>query len=424
MKNFLKKLFNLRINNKKKNIKFSEMKKIKGVEKIFEIFHNYSDNSQIRFVGGCVRKILANEKIDDIDMATNLSPDQVINLLKINNVRFYESGLDHGTVTAIFDDVKFEITSLRKDISTDGRHAKVVYTDNWFEDASRRDFSINSIYADYEGNIFDPFDGISDLTKGKIKFIGNADQRIKEDYLRILRYLRFYINYSDNLHEDIIKRIIKQNLPGIKKISKERLLDELKKILMSSKFFNIYSDNFSLELIILIFPELKNIKLLQNLEQNKVEFIQSLDFILFVSLLIIDGTDNAEYFVYKYNLSKDEKKRIKFIIENYKNIDKKNFFSENNIKKLIYLNDKKLINDLICFKIIKSKKNSIKLIRLQDTFQNFEKEIFPIKAKDLISEFNLKEGKELGEKLKKIENTWLNNNFKISHDEIKNIVRN
>ena len=424
MKNFLKKLFNLRINNKKKNIKFSEMKKIKGVEKIFEIFHNYSDNSQIRFVGGCVRKILANEKIDDIDMATNLSPDQVINLLKINNVRFYESGLDHGTVTAIFDDVKFEITSLRKDISTDGRHAKVVYTDNWFEDASRRDFSINSIYADYEGNIFDPFDGISDLTKGKIKFIGNADQRIKEDYLRILRYLRFYINYSDNLHEDIIKRIIKQNLPGIKKISKERLLDELKKILMSSKFFNIYSDNFSLELIILIFPELKNIKLLQNLEQNKVEFIQSLDFILFVSLLIIDGTDNAEYFVYKYNLSKDEKKRIKFIIENYKNIDKKNFFSENNIKKLIYLNDKKLINDLICFKIIKSKKNSNKLIRLQDTFQNFEKEIFPIKAKDLISEFNLKEGKELGEKLKKIENTWLNNNFKISHDEIKNIVRN
>ena len=400
------------------------MKKIKGVEKIFEIFHNYSDNSQIRFVGGCVRKILANEKIDDIDMATNLSPDQVINLLKINNVRFYESGLDHGTVTAIFDDVKFEITSLRKDISTDGRHAKVVYTDNWFEDASRRDFSINSIYADYEGNIFDPFDGISDLTKGKIKFIGNADQRIKEDYLRILRYLRFYINYSDNLHEDIIKRIIKQNLPGIKKISKERLLDELKKILMSSKFFNIYSDNFSLELIILIFPELKNIKLLQNLEQNKVEFIQSLDFILFVSLLIIDGTDNAEYFVYKYNLSKDEKKRIKFIIENYKNIDKKNFFSENNIKKLIYLNDKKLINDLICFKIIKSKKNSNKLIRLQDTFQNFEKEIFPIKAKDLISEFNLKEGKELGEKLKKIENTWLNNNFKISHDEIKNIVRN
>ena len=400
------------------------MKKIKGVEKIFEIFHNYSDNSQIRFVGGCVRKILANEKIDDIDMATNLSPDQVISLLKINNVRFYESGLDHGTVTAIFDDVKFEITSLRKDISTDGRHAKVVYTDNWFEDASRRDFSINSIYADYEGNIFDPFDGISDLTKGKIKFIGNADQRIKEDYLRILIYLRFYINYSDNLHEDIIKRIIKQNLPGIKKISKERLLDELKKILMSSKFFNIYSDNFSLELIILIFPELKNIKLLQNLEQNKVEFIQSLDFILFVSLLIIDGTDNAEYFVYKYNLSKDEKKRIKFIIENYKNIDKKNFFSENNIKKLIYLNDKKLINDLICFKIIKSKKNSNKLIRLQDTFQNFEKEIFPIKAKDLISEFNLKEGKELGEKLKKIENTWLNNNFKISHDEIKNIVRN
>ena len=424
MKNFLKKLFNLKKNYKEKNIKFSELTKKKGVEKIFEIFHNYSDNSQIRFVGGCVRKILANEKIDDIDMATNLSPDKVINLLKINKIKFYESGIDHGTVTAIFDDVKYEITSLRKDISTDGRHAKVEYTDNWFDDASRRDFSINSIYADYEGNIFDPFNGISDLTKGKIKFIGNADQRIKEDYLRILRYLRFYINYSDNAHEDIIKRIIKQNLPGIKKISKERLLDELKKILKSNKFFNICKDNFSLELIILIFPELKNIEYLKNLEQNKVEFIQSLDFILFLSFLIIDGTDNAEYFVYKYNLSNDEKKRIKFIMENFKNIEEKNFFSENNIKKLIYINDKKLINDLINFKLIKSKKNSNKLIRLQDAFQNFEKEIFPIKAKDLIAEFNLKEGKELGEKLKKIENTWLKNNFKISHNEIKNIVRN
>ena len=221
MKNFLKNLFNLKKNYKEKNIKFSELTKKKGVEKIFEIFHNYSDNSQIRFVGGCVRKILANEKIDDIDMATNLSPDKVINLLKINKIKFYESGIDHGTVTAIFDDVKYEITSLRKDISTDGRHAKVEYTDNWFDDASRRDFSINSIYADYEGNIFDPFNGISDLTKGKIRFIGNADQRIKEDYLRILRYLRFYINYSDNAHEDIIKRIIKQNLPGIKKFQKK-----------------------------------------------------------------------------------------------------------------------------------------------------------------------------------------------------------
>ena len=111
-------------------------------------------------------------------------------------------------------------------------------------------------------------------------------------------------------------------------------------------------------------------------------------------------------------------------MENFKNIEEKNFFSENNIRKLIYLNDKKLINDLINFKLIKSKKNSIKLIRLQDTLQNSEKEIFPIKAKDLITEFNLKEGKELGEKLKKIENTWLKNNFKISHNEIKNIVRN
>ena len=198
--------------------------------KIFEAINSYSTESEARYVGGFVRKILNNEKTDDIDLATNLEPNQVCESLKKNNIDYFESGIEHGTITAIIEDKKFEITTLRKDISTDGRHAKVDFSKNWKEDASRRDFTINSIYSDKDGNLFDPYEGKKDLQNGFVNFIGNADTRIKEDYLRILRYLRFFLNYSKQPHNTNVIRSLKVNVDGISKLSKERLLDELKKI--------------------------------------------------------------------------------------------------------------------------------------------------------------------------------------------------
>ena len=178
------------------NVEFQELRKKTGIELLFQAVEDYSDESEIRYVGGCVRKILKNEKVNDIDLATNLTPEQLMGICKKKNIKFYETGLKHGTITAIINDYKFEITSLRKDLKTDGRHADVVFTNDWKEDASRRDFSINSIYSDLQGNIFDPFNGKKDLENGKINFIGDAEKRIKEDYLRILRYIRFFLKTS------------------------------------------------------------------------------------------------------------------------------------------------------------------------------------------------------------------------------------
>ena len=141
------------------NIGFQELRKKTEIELLFRAVESYSDESEIRYVGGCVRKILKNEKVNDIDLATNLNPEQIIQVCKKKNIKFYKTGLEHGTITAIINDYKFEITSLRKDIKTDGRHADVIFTNDWKEDASRRDFSINSIYSDAEGNLFDPFNG-------------------------------------------------------------------------------------------------------------------------------------------------------------------------------------------------------------------------------------------------------------------------
>ena len=127
------------------------------VKKIFDSINKFSSNSEIRYVGGCVRKIIKKENVDDIDLATNLNPQEVCEALNKNNINFYKTGIDHGTLTAVIEDFKFEITSLREDIKTDGRHAEVKFSTDWKKDASRRDFTINSIYSDIEGNLFDPF---------------------------------------------------------------------------------------------------------------------------------------------------------------------------------------------------------------------------------------------------------------------------
>ena len=424
MKNFLLKFIKQKNINLNTNLKFENLKKKYEIKKIFNIFSNDLNNCQIRFIGGCVRKALSNENIDDIDLAVDLTPEEVKLILKNNNIKFFETGIEHGTITAKINNEKLEITSLRRDIKSYGRHADVEFTKKWYEDAARRDFSINCIYADLEGNLYDPFEGKKDLKNGKIKFIGNAENRIREDYLRVLRYIRFFLDYSNQPHDlDIQKKILK-NISGINKISKERLLNELEKIFKSKNIFKINDDEFLVKILNLVFPELKNIHLLEKLNDQALEILQSKDFLFWLSILIIDETDNTDYFLYKYKLSNNDKKRIKFLYQNYPKLSDNNFFSEKNFHKLVYYNDKSLVIDLIDFKICVSKKDITKMIKLKKLIIETNKPIFPIKAKNLIEEYNLKEGKELGTKLKKIEDIWVQNNFKITNQEVNRIINN
>ena len=172
------------------------LENIKEARIVFDHLNETGKEDQVRFVGGCVRKSISGDNIDDIDLATILKPDEIKKKLNKENIKVIDTGISHGTVTAIINKKKFEITTLRKDLSTDGRHAEVTFTSDWKEDALRRDFTINAIYADIQGRIFDPLNGISDLQKGIVKFIGTPDERIQEDYLRILRYFRFFTQYS------------------------------------------------------------------------------------------------------------------------------------------------------------------------------------------------------------------------------------
>ena len=403
---------------------FKELKKKKEIKKLFLAIENYSEDSEIRYVGGCVRKILNNEIVDDIDFAVNLKPEECSAALKENNIKFFEIGISHGTIIAVIDSYKFEITSLRKDLITDGRHAKVAFTTDWQEDASRRDFTINAIFSDIHGNLYDPFDGKKDLEIGKIKFIGDPDKRIKEDYLRILRYIRFFLNYSKTDHNDKIRKIIKQNLNGISNISSERLLDEFKKLIISSRFLKLFKDPFCLELINLIFPQFKNLDIFKNLNKFAEINIKKVDFVFLISLMLIDNTDNVEYFLFKFNLSSIDKKRILFLNKFYNKEINKNFFSKNNLWKIFYYNGKQALFDLIYFEIFKSKKINKKLIALLEYFKDKEVPVFPVKAVNLMEKYNIPEGKQLGLKLKKIEEQWIKNDFTVLDNEIEQIFKN
>ena len=404
--------------------KFGSYKSIKVLENIkeAEIIFSYinvpGEEDKIRFVGGCIRKALSGQLIDDIDLATSLEPDLVKQKLLKNGIKVIDTGIEHGTLTAILNKKKFEITSLRKDIETDGRHAKVSFTLNWEQDAIRRDFTINAIYADIEGRIFDPVNGREDLKNKLVKFIGNPEERIQEDYLRILRYFRFFLQYSDKAHDQQVIKSIKKYINGINHLSKERIFDELKKILTLNNLYDLFSQNESKEVILSIFPQFKYYERLRLFNQLNKKIKIRYDSCLILALLIVDKSNNFEYFCHKYKTSNSIKNRLNAISQNFENIKNKNFFTKQNIKKQIYILGKDTVLDLLLFSLSINKFKNFDVMQLVDHIQKSETPKFPISG-NYLKEQGYESGEMLGTKLRKLEEKWINNNFVIDKEDIK-----
>ena len=395
------------------------LENIKEAQIIFSHLNETGDETKTRFVGGCVRKAISGESIDDIDLATILEPDEIKKKLHKENIKVIDTGILHGTLTAVLNKKKFEITTLRRDVATDGRHAKVQFTTNWEQDAARRDFTINAIYADIHGRIYDPLNGMTDLKNGEIKFVGSPEERIQEDYLRILRYFRFFVQYSKNNHNPDVIKIIKKHINGINIISKERIFDELEKILKLRNISRLFSENISKEIILNIFPQFKYDERLKKINSLRKNLSEKYDSNLILSLLIVDETNSYEYFCHKYKVSNFIKNRLKNISANFENLKNKKFFSEENIKKLIYFSNKKNIIDLLLFSFCINKKISILNIEQLINFVNTCKiPTFPISG-DYLKEHGYEQGQILGEKLKLLQSKWIENNFTIEKKEIE-----
>ncbi len=186
---------------------------------------------EARFVGGAVRNALLGVPVVDIDIAVPMPPEEAMARLKAKAIKVVETGLDHGTVTAVAGTHAFEVTSLRKDVETDGRHAKVAFTDDWAEDAARRDFTINALYASASGEIFDYASGVEDLIAGRVRFVGDARTRIAEDYLRVLRLFRFHAWYGKGDLDGEALRAAAEAKGKLKSLSAERIAKELLRLL-------------------------------------------------------------------------------------------------------------------------------------------------------------------------------------------------
>ncbi len=200
---------------------------------LMRLIDHLGDGDIVRIVGGAVRDALAGLPVADIDLATLLTPDEVTDILQSAEIKVFPTGVDHGTVTAVVDGRNFEITTLRRDVATDGRRAVVAFSKDWQEDAARRDFTINALYADAAtGEIFDYFDGADDLTRRCLRFIGDPVERIAEDHLRILRYFRFLGRYGTGQVDLPSLNACASSSKSLMSISRERIASELGKILV------------------------------------------------------------------------------------------------------------------------------------------------------------------------------------------------
>ena len=315
---------------------------------------------------------------------------------------------------------KLELTTLRRDLETDGRHAKVEYIDDWHLDSERRDFTINAIYLDINGKLFDPQGGKTDLKNNNVKFIGDPQKRIEEDYLRIIRFIRFKIIYDFKLEQTTINAI-KLNLNGIKKISKERILVELYKILDLNNFINLNESTDLKEIFILIFPEFKNLKRLKRLIE--ICDYSQVNRSLLLAILLIDDKDTHEYFSHKYNISNEIKDNLKSFAKYLKLIRENKDFFNKDLEKNIYLFDKNFLINLNILNFAIHPK--LKYKEFSETLKKILKSKthkLSIDGKYLIKN-GMRQGSSVGKVLKAIEEEWLKNNFQISKKRVKEIIQ-
>jgi len=218
-----------------------------------------ADGAQVRFVGGCVRDSVLKRPITDIDIATPDPPERVLALLDDHGIHAIPTGIAHGTVTAVIGKAHFEITTLRRDVESFGRHARIEYTDDWRVDASRRDFTMNALSADPQGRIYDPFDGLSDLGAGRVCFVGDPFQRIEEDALRLLRFFRFHAHYGRRTHmDDRALAACRKMAPRLAGLSGERVAGELLRLLLADDPASVLLTMHGLGILASLLPEAKN----------------------------------------------------------------------------------------------------------------------------------------------------------------------
>ena len=350
---------------------------------------------QAFFVGGCVRNALLGQPVSDLDISTDARPEQTLKLAKQAGLKAIPTGIDHGTITVVADGIPFEITTFRRDVDTDGRHAVVDFADTMDEDARRRDFTMNALYAAPNGEVFDPVDGLPDLRAGHLRFIGDADQRIREDYLRILRFFRFSAWYGDPALGIDAEGLADcaDNLDGLAQLSAERVGSEMRKLLSATDPAPAMAAMAASGVLYAVLPgaQAQSLSVLVHLEnERRPDPIRR--------LAVIGGEDVPD----RLRLSNLDKRRLEAIQVGI-NMD----LAELGYRHKDTAEDSYLVRQASMGQPLDPNELAVLHHAVQQSF--------PVKAADLMPEFT---GAALGEQLRKLEADWIASGFTMSRDDL------
>jgi len=363
-----------------------------------------AEGDEARFVGGCVRDALVGLNIRDIDIATPLSPQRVTELLKKANLKAVPTGIDHGTITAVADKTGIEVTTLRLDLETDGRRAKVAFTDDWQADAARRDLTINALFADATGKVHDYFGGLDDLAAGRVRFVGDPRQRIVEDYLRLLRFFRFHADYATGVFDPAAVAAAQELAPNLKSLSGERLRQETLRLLVARRGPEVWGETLSLGIVQQYLPWATSLDRLRTVVELEQRHRLTADPILRLAALTMTGCGREVAECLK--LSRAEGDRI---IELDAPRDPFDVSSPQAVRRQIYAYGNDGARDRLLLDWADRIDGASGADAL-NVIETWPRPRFPLKGTDIVK-LGIPEGPRIGEILGKIEAWWIDRDF-------------
>ena len=359
---------------------------------------------KIYFVGGCVRDSILGNPVTDIDMSTTALPDQITQIAKANSLRAIPTGIKYGTITIISNCKPYQITTFRKDATTDGRHAEVLYSNDMITDATRRDFTINALYADADGNVIDPLKGINDLYSRIIKFIFNPKKRIIEDNLRILRFFRFHAWYGDpdKSLDPASLNACTYYKSKVATLSNERMGAEMKKIMSAPNPISSLEAMAMAVVLELVMPKASTSQLSSLLKlENKIQ--RGIHWTTRAAIMTSTDLKNI------WKISKVDYKKL-WNLQKLK-------VGKDKVSKISYLYGEEFSWQYAILKYVSLNKDIPKNICTE--IKRGTNALFPIKSCELINDFK---GPELGKRIKDLQHAWVNSDFSLTREELLNLT--
>jgi len=368
------------------------------------------DGGDARFVGGVVRNALMKREVSDIDIATPLTPDEVTARLKAAGLGAVPTGIEHGTVTAIAGGKPFEVTTLRRDVATDGRRAVVAFTSSWEEDAQRRDFTLNALYASAGGEVFDTVGGIADLNAGRVRFVGDAAARIREDYLRILRLFRFHAWYGKGELDADALRAAAAEKAGLAQLSGERIAKEMLKLLAAENPVPVLRVMAASGILGVILPGELNVARLDRLCANDAASFFAPDAVLRLAALLGAGTQTANEVADRWKLSNADRDRLVDLAGATEKIVC--YLSVKETRKLLYRLGTARFRDRMLLRWAEDPKesNAVQWRALLAMADAWQRPAFPLSGEDVMAA-GVKQGPLVGRILSEVEDWWIDSDF-------------